>query len=113
MELKEIIRIQNTFDKSHNKNFNWAEDISEENLQGLQFLTLSLAGEVGELANCVKKIIRGDEQFELSKDKIREELTDVFIYTIKLAYQMNIDLEESYLQKLEINKTRFKSFEDI
>lgn len=113
MELKDIIDIQKIFDTSHNKNFNWAEDITEENLQGLQFLTLSLAGEVGELVNCVKKVIRGDEKFESSKVKIKEELTDVFIYTIKLAYQMNIDLEESYLQKLEINKTRFKSFEDI
>lgn len=111
MELKEIIKLQKEFDSKHKINFNWAEEISEKNLEHLQFLVLSLAGEVGEMANCVKKVIRGDEQYLSSKDKITEELTDVFIYVLKLAYQMNVDLEGSYLQKLDINKSRFKSFE--
>ncbi len=111
MELKEIIKLQKEFDLKHKINFNWAEEISEKNLEHLQFLVLSLAGEVGEMANCVKKVIRGDEQYLTSKDRITEELTDVFIYVLKLAYQMNVDLERSYLQKLEINKSRFKSFE--
>jgi len=112
MELKEILKLQKEFDVKHRINFNWAEDISEKNLQHLQFLVLSLTGEVGEMANCVKKVIRGDEQYNASKDRIAEELTDVFIYILKLAYQMNIDLEGHYLQKLESNKSRFKSFEE-
>lgn len=112
MELKEIINLQKEFDAKHKINFNWAEAISEKNLQYLQFLVLSLAGEVGEMANCVKKVIRGDEQYEAAKDIISEELTDVFIYVLKLAYQMNVDLEDGYLRKLEINKSRFKSFEE-
>ena len=111
MELKEIIKLQKEFDSKHKINFNWSEEISEKNLEHLQFLVLSLAGEVGEMANCVKKVIRGDEQYLSSKHRITEELADVFIYVLKLAYQMNVDLEGSYLQKLEINKSRFKSFE--
>lgn len=111
MELKEIIKLQKEFDSKHKIHFNWAEEISEKNTQHLQFLVLSLAGEVGEMANCVKKVVRGDEEYETSKGRIAEELTDVFIYVLKLAYQMNVDLEENYLQKLEANKSRFKSFE--
>ena len=112
MKLKEILKLQKEFDKKHKINFNWAEDISGKNLHQLQFLVLCLTGEVGELANLVKKVVRGDEQYEPTKGRITEELTDVFIYVLKLAYQMNVDLEASYLQKLEINKTRFKSFEE-
>ena len=112
MELKEIIKLQKEFDSKHKIHFNWAEEISEKNLPHLQFLVLSLAGEVGEMANCVKKVVRGDEKYTTSKERIAEELTDVFIYVLKLAYQMNIDLEENYLRKLEINEERFKSFEE-
>ncbi|NOT37620.1 MAG: nucleotide pyrophosphohydrolase [Saprospiraceae bacterium] len=111
MELKEIIELQKEFDSKHKIKFNWAEEISEKNIAHLQFLVLSLAGEVGELANSVKKVVRGDEELETSKVKIAEELTDVFIYVLKLASQMNIALEENYLQKLETNKSRFKPFE--
>ena len=111
MELKDIIKLQKEFDSKHKIHFNWAEEVSEKNIHILQFLVLSLAGEVGELANCVKKVVRGDENLASSKDRISEELTDILIYVLKLAYQMNIDLEESYLQKLETNKSRFKSFE--
>jgi len=111
MEFKEIIKLQKEFDSKHQIKHNWAQEITEENFQQLQFLVLSLAGEVGEMANCVKKVVRGDQQYDTSKERIAEELTDVFIYVLKLAYQMDIDLESSYLQKLEINKSRFKSFE--
>lgn len=112
MDLKEIIKLQKEFDSKHKIHFNWATEVSEKNIQQLQFLVLSLAGEVGEMANCVKKVVRGDENLVSSKDSISEELTDVFIYVLKLAYQMNIDLEKTYLQKLEANKLRFKSFEE-
>jgi NTP pyrophosphatase (non-canonical NTP hydrolase) len=112
MELNHIIELQKEFDKNHKINFNWAEEISKDNLQHLQYLIIALAGEVGEMANCVKKVLRGDEQFESSKSNIEGELTDVFIYTIKIAYQMNIDLEKSYTKKLEINRSKFKPFEE-
>lgn len=111
MDLKEIVKLQQEFDAKHKTNFNWDESISEENLQLLGYLTLSIFGEVGEMANIVKKILRGDADYELSKPRLNDELADIFIYVLKLSYQMDIDLEEIFLKKLEINKSRFKSFE--
>ena len=113
MELSEIIKIQKEFDSQHKVNFNWADRITGDDSSQLQFLTIALMGEVGEMANCVKKIMRGDMQFEEQKSHIADELIDVFIYTIKLAYQMDIDLEAAYLKKLEYNKKRFEQFKTI
>lgn len=112
MEFKKIIQLQKDFDANHKIRFNWAQEVSEKNIEHLQFLVLSLAGEVGEMANCVKKVVRGDEEYTTSKEKLSEELADVFIYVLKLAYQLNIDLEKAYFQKLKINEERFKAFEN-
>jgi NTP pyrophosphatase (non-canonical NTP hydrolase) len=111
MELRELINLQRQFDLQHFTKFRWSAEISSENLQQLQYLMISLAGEVGELANCIKKVIRGDKEYDVSKAEINEELVDVFIYVLKLAYQMNVDLESNFLHKLEKNKLRFKPYE--
>ena len=40
-----------------------------------------------------------------------DELADVFIYVIKLADQLGIDLEQAFLEKVELNKERFRKYE--
>jgi NTP pyrophosphatase (non-canonical NTP hydrolase) len=111
MELQDIVNLQKDFDATHQINFPWSEPVTEKNPELLSFLVLSLSGEVGELANNVKKVIRGDRSLSDAKNEISEELTDVFIYILKLSYQLDIDLEQAYLQKLNINRQRFKPFE--
>ncbi|KAA6322411.1 hypothetical protein EZS27_028040 [termite gut metagenome] len=110
MELSAILKIQKDFDSQHKINFNWDEHITEDNLLQLQFLMIALMGEVGEMANYIKKIVRGDMKYEQQKNHISEELVDIFIYVIKLTYQMDIDLESEYFKKLEFNKIRFNEF---
>jgi NTP pyrophosphatase (non-canonical NTP hydrolase) len=71
--------------------------------------TLALAGEVGELANIVKKIDRGslNGRAPVVRHMMAMELTDVFIYVLNLAGIMGIDLEEAYKIKRAENEQRF------
>lgn len=70
---------------------------------------LALAGEVGELANIVKKIERGslDGRAPRVRHDLAMELTDVLIYTLNLGGLFGIDLEETYKLKRTENQRRF------
>lgn len=110
MEIKDLIKIQKKFDEKHSGRFNWSTRVDESHLEMLEFLMLGLMGEVGELANLIKKIIRGDFELEAKKKEIEEEIVDIFIYLIKLCYQMDFDLEKGYSDKLKINVKKFEKF---
>lgn len=110
MELMEIRKLQDEFDKEHAGNFEWSARITPNNLEVLEFLLLSLVGEVGELSNITKKIIRGDFELASAKEHVEDEVADIFIYLIKICNQMEIDLEKIFLNKLEKNKVRFSNF---
>lgn len=72
-----------------------------------------MAEEVGEFAGVVKKILR--EHGTLKKlpeekiEKLREELTDISIYIIKVGDQvLAMDIEKEFFKKLKTNEERFK-----
>jgi len=111
MTLKELMKLQEEFDKKHTSKFNWNEKINDNNIEMLEFLMISLFGEIGETANLIKKSVRGDFKLENIKEELSEEIADIFIYLMKLCIQLDINLEESYLIKLEKNIERFKKYE--
>lgn len=110
MKLSEIIRMQQDFDSMHKGKFMWNQKVTEENLEILSFLMVAMTGELGETANIIKKVIRGDCSLESRRKDIEEEITDLFIYIIKFAYQMDIDIESKFVEKLEYNKERFSKY---
>lgn len=75
------------------------------------YVTLGLAGEAGEVADKVKKLIRDDEGI-LTPDKKKEmikELGDVLWYLTACASELGVDLEEVATQnakKVEDRKSR-------
>jgi NTP pyrophosphatase (non-canonical NTP hydrolase) len=77
--------------------------------ESVAFTVLALAGEVGEVANIVKKIERGT--FKWGDAKVRfdldMEVADVFTYLVLLAGQLNIDLLRIYDLKRTENERRF------
>ncbi len=83
----------------------------------LLYLSIALAGEVGELSNVVKKRHRkkihelkaDDINEEEYKKKITEELVDVFVYTVLFSNELGIDLEKEFYKKMEKNKIKFKN----
>lgn len=115
MDLKAITAKQKAFDASHGWDFSTAS--GGELLQRLAFLTIALNGEAGEFSNLVKKLLREAGATKVvpefsSNQRLREELVDVFIYTIILAYQVfGMDLEAEYLKKLAANEEKLKQFE--
>lgn len=64
------------------------------------FLTLALCGEVGELANLVKKTWRGDFTVEAARADIGGELADARIYLEVLARALGCDLDAECERKL-------------
>lgn len=72
-------------------------------------MTLALAGEVGELANIVKKIERGSIRLEDARTRydLAMEMTDVYIYLLNLAGLLHVDLEHAYKVKRRQNIERF------
>lgn len=79
--------------------------------QDMGYLTICLAGEVGEFANLIKKGMRGT--YEIGDGNYTQmlamELTDVFIYLMNLAGLMGVDMEKMYQIKREINRERFSN----
>lgn len=110
MTIKELMKLQQEFDANHTSKFNWGEKINDDNIEMLQFLLVSMFGEIGETANLVKKCVRGDFELESIKEELSEEVADIFIYLMKLCIQLDIDLEESYLKKRQKNLERFKKY---
>jgi NTP pyrophosphatase (non-canonical NTP hydrolase) len=111
MELAEFIARQREFDERHAGRFEWSQTASAENLQPLLHIALALAGEVGELANVVKKVERGDLSYAEALGRLEEEAADVLIYLLKLSYQTGIDLETAFVKKQLANAARFASLE--
>ena len=107
MELAKLIKLQTDFDRGHGVAKPFFVPISSDNLHELEHLVVCLIGEVGEFANELKKVVRGDASYEERQAALAEELTDTFIYLIKIAAQTGIDLESEYLKKLEKNRRRF------
>lgn len=74
-------------------------------------LAISIAIEAAELL----EIFQWDEKADIqdiktdaeTMDKIKEEIADVMMYILHLANQLDIDLSEAILTKLEKNRTKY------
>jgi len=79
--------------------------------RGLAYVTLGLAGEAGEIANKVKKILRDDAGHvgEAVRAKLADELGDVLWYVANLATQLGVNLNavaDANLAKLADRQAR-------
>lgn len=110
LTLKDLLDKQRAFDLQHSGNIPFFVEINEDNLHELEHLVVCLLGELGEFSNILKKVRRGDFSLATAKDKLDEELVDVFIYLLKIAVQFNVDLELGYEKKMENNASRFERF---
>ena len=70
----------------------------------LKYLTLCMAGEVGELCNEIKKMERDDDNYitQSRMNKIKLELGDVLWYYIGICRKLNIDIND--IMDLNYNK---------
>lgn len=73
----------------------------------IAYCALGLAGEAGEVANKVKKILRGDFTTEQIKEKVLDELGDTLWYCAMLADELGGDLgviADNNLTKLALRR---------
>ena len=71
----------------------------------MAYLALGLAGEAGEVANKIKKVLRGDydddpAKAEAALDAAGAELADVLWYVAMLSHELGICLEDLALGNL-------------
>lgn len=59
----------------------------------------AVCGELGEAANLIKKIERGDYTLSHAQEDLADELCDVITYVDLLAYRAGIDLDTAILRK--------------
>lgn len=68
----------------------------------LRFHVMALCGEVGEIANIVKKEWRGDEMDNNTlKEKLADEKADVRTYLFRIEMLMGIDLDQACEKKVQ------------
>jgi NTP pyrophosphatase (non-canonical NTP hydrolase) len=112
VDLAKLVEIQTAFSREKFPTF-WDIKTEHDLALRLEYLTNALAGEVGEVANLVKKVVRsvvygrGDLRLDDVRQELAEEIADVFTYLLTIAGLLGLDLEKTYLQKLEKNRKRF------
>ena len=62
--------------------------------------------ECGEMAKATRKLSGMQTDKNSKKHELAHEIADVFIYLLDIANNFNVDLEEAFREKEEINKKR-------
>jgi NTP pyrophosphatase (non-canonical NTP hydrolase) len=60
---------------------------------------VALTGELGEFANVVKKVKRGDLTPEIARPMLKKEIADITAYLFLLASSLDIDLAPATIAK--------------
>lgn len=82
---------------------NWEQFHSPKNI------VMALSGEAGELTEHFQWLTE-QQSYELDADKKQEvalEMADIFIYLMRLAERLEINLLEKVDEKIEINEQRY------
>ena len=116
MDIKDIQKMQKEFDLEYFPKF-WELNTVEDFMNSLKHVAIGLAGEVGEFSNLVKKLDRrimnlGGEVNEEYLKKLRNEVTDIFIYVLIAANLLEMNLDDAFLKKIKYNRERFQEFRD-
>ncbi|WP_019147058.1 nucleotide pyrophosphohydrolase [Timonella senegalensis] len=89
----------------------FSEERDWPKFQDPKSLLLALMGEVGEVAELMQWTREADvvSDFESPErnHRVGDELADVFIYLVRLADVLGVDLGQAAEEKLERNRSRF------
>jgi NTP pyrophosphatase (non-canonical NTP hydrolase) len=67
---------------------------------------LLLGEEIGELFKAVRKSMKLKTDINAHVSPVKEELADILIYICSIANRFDIDMEEAFREKEEVNKQR-------
>jgi len=100
--LTEIEKLQNRL-RGFAERRDWQQFHSPKNL------SMALVVEAGELVEHFQWLTQ-DESFKLAEEKLEavgEELADIFVYLVRLADQLDIDLSAAVERKIGINEAKY------
>ena len=72
-------------------------------------LSMALIVEAGELVEQFQWL-KESESYNLSSEKlaaVEEEIADIFVYLIRIAHQLDIDLISAAKKKIELNESKY------
>ncbi|HBS89059.1 MAG: pyrophosphohydrolase [Bacteroidetes bacterium GWF2_38_335] len=67
---------------------------------------LLLGEEMGELFKAIRKTMKLKTDVNADVSSVKEEIADILIYLCSIANRFDIDIEEAFREKEEINKKR-------
>ena len=84
----------------------FAEERDWDQFHSPKNLVMALTSEVGEL-NDLFQWLTEEQSKNSDTDEIRQELADIFIYLLRLADKLDIDIEDAVREKIEINAKKY------
>ena len=105
LELSEIFKIQNGFDRKTGWNTYEKCDTPEEVVAFMEHFTLAVVDELGELSRVRKRFRRDKAPLDVAT--LTKEMVDIFIFVMQGAMALKINLEDEYLQRMRQNEKRF------
>ena len=84
----------------------FAEERDWDQFHSPKNLAMALTSEVGEL-NELFQWLTEEQSKNVDNDEIRQEIADIFIYILRLADKLNINIEDAVREKMEINAKKY------
>ena len=88
---------------------NFADERDWNQFHSPKNLSMALVVEAGELVEQFQWL-KESESYDLSKEKlaaVEEEIADIFVYLIRIAHQLDIDLMSAAKKKIELNESKY------
>lgn len=89
----------------------FAEDRNWDQFHSPKNLSMALAAEAAELLEIFQWLTEEESKDIVNSEKeiaqVKEEIADVFIYLVRLADKLNIDIEKEVLAKIKANKKKY------
>ena len=88
---------------------NFADERDWNQFHSPKNLSMALIVETGELVEQFQWL-KESESYDLSKEKlaaVEEEIADIFVYLIRIAHQLDIDLVVAAKKKIELNESKY------
>jgi NTP pyrophosphatase (non-canonical NTP hydrolase) len=89
----------------------FAEDRNWDQFHSPKNLSMALAAETAELLEIFQWLTEEQSKDIVNSEKeiaqVKEEIADVFIYLVRLADKLNIDIEKEVLAKIALNEKKY------
>ena len=89
----------------------FAEDRNWDQFHSPKNLSMALAAEAAELLVIFQWLTEQQSKDIVNSEKeiaqVKEEIADVFIYLVRLADKLNIDIEKEVLAKIALNEKKY------